>query len=89
MNEKYFFINEKYFSVKEKFGLVFTKVFLFFTVFVFLKIVSRKSLSKLSYVYLLLKKLLTENTFQSKKNLVWFSVKCFPEKFRRNTFRKL
>jgi len=27
-----------------------------------------------------------ENTFQSKKNLAWFSVKCFPEKFEREIF---
>jgi len=26
-----------------------------------------------------------ENTFLSKKNLVWFSGKCFPEKFRQKT----
>ena len=28
----------------------------------------------------------TKNTFQSKKNLAWFPVKCFPGKFRRKTF---
>jgi len=27
----------------------------------------------------------TENTFQSMKNLTWFSRKCFPEKFGRKT----
>jgi hypothetical protein len=27
----------------------------------------------------------TKNTFQSKKNLAWFSGKCFPEKFGRKT----
>jgi hypothetical protein len=26
-----------------------------------------------------------ENTFQSKKNLAWFPVKCFPEQFGRKT----
>jgi len=26
-----------------------------------------------------------ENTFQLKKNLAWFPVKCFPEKFERKT----
>jgi len=28
----------------------------------------------------------TENTFQSKKSLAWFSGKCFPEKFGRKIF---
>ena len=27
----------------------------------------------------------TKNTFQSKKNLAWFSEKCFPRKFGRKT----
>jgi hypothetical protein len=30
----------------------------------------------------------TENTFQSKKNLTWFSGKCFPEKFGRKTLSR-
>ena len=28
----------------------------------------------------------TENTFQSKENLTWFSEKCFPGKFGRKIF---
>ena len=52
--------------------------------FVFRKVVSGKSLSKFSCVCLPLEKLVngntfrsTKNTFQSKKNLVWFPGKCF------------
>jgi hypothetical protein len=52
VNGKYFLVNRKYFSVKEKFGLVFKKVFFFLAVFVFRKVVSEKSLSKLSCVCL-------------------------------------
>jgi len=37
-----------------------------------------KLLSKLSCVCLPLKSWSTKNTFQSKKNLAWFSGKCFP-----------
>ena len=44
-----------------------------------------KLLSKLSYIYLSLEKLVnekhfrsTKNTFQLKKNLAWFPEKCFP-----------
>ena len=44
-----------------------------------------KLLFKLSCVCLPLKNWSTENTFQSKKNLTWFSGKCFPEKFGRKT----
>jgi len=46
---------------------------------------SEKLFSKLSCVCLPLKNWSTENTFQSKKNLTWFSGKCFPEKFGRKT----
>ena len=53
--------------------------------FVSRKVVFRKSLFKLSCVCLPLGKLVngntfrsTENTFRSKKNLVWFPGKCFP-----------
>ena len=42
------------------------------------KIVFWKSLSKLSCICLSLKSWSTENTFQSKENLTWFSGKCFP-----------
>jgi hypothetical protein len=85
-------VNGKHFLVKEKFGLVFRKVFSLLAVFVFQKVVSRKPLSKLFCVCLPLENLVnekhfpvngntfrsTENTFQSKKNLVWFPGKCFP-----------
>ena len=48
-------------------------------VFVFRKVVFGKPLSKLSCVCLPSGKLVNGNTFQSKKNLAWFSGKCFPE----------
>jgi len=68
--------------------------------FVFRNSLSGKSLSKLSCVCLPLGKLVdgkhfpvngntfrsTDNTFQSKKNLVWFPGKCFPVVF---VFRKV
>ena len=50
--------------------------------FVFRKVVSRKSLSKLSCVCLLLGKLVNKKHFE---NLAWFSGKCFPEKFEGKT----
>jgi len=56
--------NKKYFSVKEKFGLAFRKIFFLLAVFVFQKVVSRKPLSKLSYVCLLLEKLIRINSEQ-------------------------
>jgi hypothetical protein len=31
----------------------------------------------------------TKNTFQLKKNLIWFSGKCFPEKFGRKTLSEI
>jgi hypothetical protein len=54
-------------------------------VFVFRKVVSGKSLSKLSCVYLPLEKLVNGKHFPVKENLAWFSGKCFPEKFGRKT----
>jgi hypothetical protein len=91
VNGKHFQINGKHFPVKEKFGLVFRKVFFILAVFVFRKVVSGKSLSKLFYVCLLLEKLVNgkyfsvnvkyfsvnEKHFPVKKNLVLFSGKCF------------
>jgi hypothetical protein len=46
--------------------------------FVWRKVISWKSLSKFSSICLLLENWSTENTFQSKKNLVCFPEKCFP-----------
>jgi len=66
VNEKYFSINEKHFSIKEKFGLVSRKVFSLLAVFVFRKVVSGKSLSKLSCVYLPLEKLVNGKHFPVK-----------------------
>jgi hypothetical protein len=66
VNEKHFLVNGKHFSVKEKFGLVFMKVFFFLAVFVFRKVVSGKSLSKLSCVCLQLGKLINEKHFPVK-----------------------
>jgi hypothetical protein len=49
-------------------------------VFVFWKVIFKKSLSKLSCVCLPLEKLVNEKHFPVKENLAWFSGKC--EKFR-------
>jgi len=67
VNEKYFPVNKKYFSVKEKFDLVSRRVFSFLSVFVFQKVISRKSLSKLSYVCLSLGKLVNGKHFPVKE----------------------
>jgi uncharacterized membrane protein len=56
-------INEKHFPVKKKFNLVFRKVFSLLALFVFRKVVSGKSLSKLSCVYLSLEKLVNRKYF--------------------------
>jgi uncharacterized protein YlzI (FlbEa/FlbD family) len=87
---KHFPVNGKHFSVKEKFGLVSRKVFSLLTMFVFRKVVSGKSLSKLSCVCLLLEKLVNGKHFlvKGKFDLVFrkvFSWKIWAE----NTFRKL
>ena len=66
VNGKHFPVNGKHFSVKEKFGLIFRKVFSILAVFVFLKVISEKSLSKLSCVCLLLGKLINEKHFSVK-----------------------
>jgi hypothetical protein len=60
VNGKHFPVNGKHFPVKEKFDLVFKKVFSLLAVFVFRKVVSGKSLSKLSCVCLPLGKLVNE-----------------------------
>ena len=67
VNKKYFPVNRKHFPVKEKFGLVSSKVFSLLAVFVFRKIVFKKSLSKLSCVCLSLEKLVNEKYFPVNK----------------------
>jgi len=66
VNEKHFSVNRKHFPVKEKFGLVSKKVFFLLTEFVFRKVVSAKSLSKLSCVCLPLEKLVNGKHFPVK-----------------------
>ena len=87
---EHFPVNGKYFPVKEKFDLVSRKVFSLLVVFVFRKVVSGKSLSKLSCVCLPLKMLINGKHFlvKGKFGLVFrkvFSWKIWAE----NTFRKL
>jgi hypothetical protein len=90
VNGNTFWLTENTFQSKEKFGLVSRKVFFFLAVFVFRKVVSGKSLSKLSCVCLLLEKLVNGKHFPVKEKfgLVFrkvFSWKIWAEKF----FRKL
>jgi hypothetical protein len=66
VNGKHFPVNGKHFPVKEKFDLVSRKVFSLLAVFVFRKVVSVKSLSKLSCVCLPLEKLVNEKHFPVK-----------------------
>jgi hypothetical protein len=66
VNRKHFPVNRKHFPVKEKFGLVSSKVFFLLDVFVFRKVVSKKSLSKLSCVCLPLEKLVNGKHFPVK-----------------------
>jgi len=66
INGKHFPVNRKHFPVKEKFGLVSSKVFFLLDVFVFRKVVSKKSLSKLSCVCLPLEKLVNGKHFPVK-----------------------
>ena len=90
VNRKHFPVNEKHFSVKEKFGLVFRKVFFFLAVFVFRKVVSGKSLSKLSCVCLPLEKLVNGKHFSVRGKFGLFFRKVFSWKISaENTFRKL
>jgi hypothetical protein len=63
---KHFPINGKHFPVKEKFGLVSRKMFSLLAVFVFRKVVSEKSLSKVSRVCLALEKLVNGKHFPAK-----------------------
>jgi len=90
VNRKYFPVNGKHFPVKEKFGLVFRKMFFFLAVFVFWKVVSGKSLSKLSYVCLSLEKLVNEKHLPVKEKFGLVFRKVFSWKiWTENTFRKL
>jgi hypothetical protein len=90
VNGKYFPVNGKYFSVKGKFNLISRKVFFFFTVFVFQKVVSGKSLSKLSCVCLPLEKLVNRKHFPVKGKFGLVFKKVFSWKiWAENTFRKL
>ena len=87
---KHFPVNGKHFLVKEKFGLVSRKVFSFLTVFVFRKVVSGKSLSKLSCVCLPLEKLVNGKYFPVKRKCGLVFRKVFSWKiWAENTFRKL
>jgi len=89
VNRKYFPVNGKYFSVKEK-DLIFRKVFSLLTVFVLRKVVSRKSLSKLSCVCLPLEKLVNEKHFPVKGKFGLVFRKVFSWKiWAENTFMKL
>jgi hypothetical protein len=90
VNGKHFLVNRKHFSVKEKFGLVFRKMFSFLAVFVFRKVVSGKSLSKLSCVCLSLGKLVNEKHFPVKGKFGLVFRKVFSWKiWAENTFWKL
>jgi len=87
---KHFPVNGKHFPVKEKFGLVSRKVFFLLVVFVFRKVVSGKSLSKLSCVCLPLEKLVNGKHFPVKGKFSLVFRKVFPWKiWAENTFRKL
>jgi uncharacterized protein YlzI (FlbEa/FlbD family) len=77
VNGKHFPIKEKHFSVKEKFYLVSRKVFSLLAVFVFRKVVSGKSLSKLSCVCLLLGKLVNGEHFPVKEKFALVFRKVF------------
>ena len=66
VNGKHFPVKKKRFPVKGKFDLVFRKVFSLLAVFVFRKVVSGKTLSKLSCVCLPLEKLVNGKHFPVK-----------------------
>jgi uncharacterized protein YlzI (FlbEa/FlbD family) len=87
VNVKHFPVNGKHFSIKGKFDLVFRKVFSFFAVFVFRKVVSEKSFSKLSCVYLPLGKLVNGKHFPVKGKFGLVFRKVFSWKiWAENTF---
>ena len=85
VNGKYFLVNGKYFPVKEEFSLVFRKVFSLLIVFVFRKMVSRKSLSKLSCVCLPLEKLVNGKHFPVKEKFGLIFRKVFSWKIWAET----
>jgi uncharacterized protein YlzI (FlbEa/FlbD family) len=90
VNGKHFPVNEKHFQSKEKFGLVSRKVFSLLAVFVFRKVVSGKSLFKLSCVCLSLEKLVNGKHFPVKGKFGLVFRKVFSWKiWAENTFRKL
>ena len=90
VNRKHFPVNGKHFPVKGKFDLVFRKVFSLLAVFVFQKVVSGKTLSKLSCVCLPLEKLVNGKHFPVKEKFGLVFRKVFSWKiWAENTFRKL
>jgi uncharacterized protein YlzI (FlbEa/FlbD family) len=90
VNGKHFPVNGKHFPVKEKFDLVSRKVFSLLAVFIFRKVVSGKTLSKLSCVYLPLGKLVNGKHFPVKGKFGLVFKKVFSWKiWAENTFRKL
>jgi len=97
INEKHFPVNgntfrstKNIFLSKKNFGLVFRKVFFLLTVFVFRKVVSGKSLSKISCVCLPLEKLVNGKHFPIKEKFSLVFKKVFSWKiWAENTFRKL
>jgi hypothetical protein len=75
---------------KKNFDLVSRKVFFLLTVFVFRKVVSGKSLSKISCVCLPLEKLVNGKHFPIKEKFSLVFKKVFSWKiWAENTFRKL
>jgi hypothetical protein len=90
VNEKYFPVNRKHFPVKEKFGLVSRKMFSLLAVFVFWKVVFRKSFSKLSCICLPLENLVNGKHFSVKGKFGLVFRKVFSWKiWAKNTFWKL
>jgi len=69
VNEKHFPVNEKHFPVKEKFGLISRKMFFLLAVFVFRKVVSEKSLSKLSLCLFAIRKVGQRKTLSSQRKI--------------------
>ena len=72
VNKNTFWSTENTFQSKEKFGLVSRKVFFLLAVFVFRKVVSGKSLSKLSCICLPLEKLVNGKHFPVEEKLAPF-----------------
>jgi len=85
VNGKHFPVNEKHFPVKEKFSLVSRKIFFLLTVFVFRKVVSRKSLFKFSCVCLPLEKLVNGKHFPVKEKFGLIFRKVFSWKIWTET----